>query len=203
MTGLSDLMREYERARYPEDRRLDVHAEGPGVARDRALRWIQSHAHEAPGEDLLLIVERGARPGRQPGPVEIAVRELLGQLQGRLIDWWQPFAPGSLAVRVAVEPRMQVPNERAVEPAGEGRTAETAGAARPHPAADIPAELLPMATRAAELRLERESLSIRLLDVVLREVWIEAQALAMEDRTSFADALARLRERESASAYDD
>ena len=173
------------------------------VARDRALRWIQSHAHETPGEDLLVIVERGGRPGKQPGPVEVAVRELLEELRGRLIEWWQPFAPGSLAVRIAIEPRMHVPAPRLAEPAGEGRTAETAGAARPHPAADIPADLLPIATRAAELRIEREGLSLRLLDVVLREVWIEAQALAMEEGTTFESALSRLREREIASAYDD
>ena len=74
-------------------------------------------------------------------------------------------------------------------PGGDGRTAETAGAARPAPSADIPVELIGMATRAAELRIDREGLSARILDVVLREVWIEAQALAMEDRLTFEAAV--------------
>lgn len=78
------------------------------------------------------------------------------------------------------------------EPDGDGRTEETAGAARPAPDADIPGELLPLAERAAELRVEREELSIGLHQVVLREVWIEAQAVAMERRLSFEEGLAAI-----------
>jgi hypothetical protein len=64
VAGLHDLAREYEAQRFPPTRRLDLHAEGPQVARDRALHWIQSFAHEQPGAELLLIVERGGRPAR-------------------------------------------------------------------------------------------------------------------------------------------
>lgn len=192
MAGLKDLMRDYERARYPEDRRLDLHGEGPRPARERALHWIQSRAHETPGEELLLIVERGGRPGRSASPVETEVRKLLEEIQGRLIDWWQPFAPGSLAVKVSLEPRMEARRKTVAQLDGEGRTEETAGAARPPPHRDIPPELIELATRAAELRIEREGLSMRILEVVLREVWIEAQALAMEERVGFDEALRRL-----------
>jgi hypothetical protein len=192
MAEMKDLMREYERARFPPERRLDIHGEGPRIARDRVLRWIQSRSHETPGAELLLIVGRGDRPGRQPGPVEAAVRSLLAELEGRLIEWWQPFAPGSLAVRIAADPRMTpiVPDRPVAT--GDGRTPETAGAARPSPAVDIPAELLETARRAADLRIEREGLSIRLVDVVLREVWIEAQARAMEVGTTFEAAIAEV-----------
>src|SRR5688572_27101090 len=101
MAGMNDLMREYEQARFPADRRLDVHGEGPAVARERVLQWIQSWAHESPGLELLLIVDRVRRPGRPVSPVAKAVQTLLAELQGKLLDWWQPFAPGSIAVRVA------------------------------------------------------------------------------------------------------
>lgn len=202
MTGLGDLMREYERARYPEERRLDLHGEGPAVARERALRWIQSHAHEEPGQDLLLIVARGERPGRPATPVETEVRALLEELRGRLVEWWQPFAPGSLALRIARQPTMT--SGRASRPSdpGDGRTAETAGVARPDPENDIPPGLLRLATHIAELRIEREQHSIRVLGVVLREVWIEAQALAMESRIGFGEALERLRVGEAEWIYE-
>lgn len=191
MAGMNELMREYERARFPLSRRLDVHGEGPAVARERALRWVQSRAHEAPGEELLLIVDRTPQPGRPPGAVERAVRDLLDELDGRLIDWWQAFTPGALALRIALEPTMfAAPPARPAEPEGDGRTEETAGAARPDPGADIPAELLPLAERAAELRIAREEHSFALMSVVLREVWIEAQALAMEQRLDFEEGLA-------------
>lgn len=203
MAGMKDLMREYERTRFPPDRRLDVHGEGPGVARDRALLWIQSRAHEQPGQELLLIVGRGGRPGRPPGAVEVAVRDLLADLQDRLIEWWQPFTPGSLALRIAREPRMAPPARTRSAAAGEGRTEETAGVARPAPADDIPTELLPTARRTAELRIERESLSVRLADVVLREIWIEVQAAAMETGTTFASAMEDIHDRELARAAAD
>ncbi|MEX2581709.1 MAG: hypothetical protein WD766_00410 [Gemmatimonadota bacterium] len=189
---MGELMREYERARFPADRRLDVHGEGPEMARERALRWIQSRAHEAPGEELLLIVERGGRPGRSPSPVATAVSRLLADLEGKLVEWWQPFAAGSLALRVAIRPSVLPRPSASAAPDGDGRTEETAGAARPPPAADIPPELMDAATRAAELRIEREELSIRVMDVVLREVWIEAQAIAMEERLSFQVAMDRI-----------
>ncbi|MEX2570844.1 MAG: hypothetical protein WD737_06025 [Gemmatimonadota bacterium] len=189
MAGLSDLMREYERARFPAHRRLDLHGEGPRVARERALRWIQSRAHEAPGEELLLILERGGRPGRGPSPAASEVGRLLRDLEGKLIDWWQPFAPGSLAVRIANEPNVLPLPRPSRRPTGDGRTEETAGSARPPPRLDIPPELYEMASRTAELRISREGLSIGVLEVVLREVWIEVQALAMERRLTFAAAL--------------
>jgi hypothetical protein len=197
MAGMSDLMREYERARFPADRRLDVQGEGPRVARERALHWIRSRAHEAPGQELLLIAERGRRPGRGPGPVEAEMRKLLDELRGKLIDWWQPFTPGSLAMRIALDPRMWRPIATSPEPPGDGRTEQTAGSARPSPHTDIPPELLATARQVAELRIEREGLSIRILDVILREVWIEAQAFAMDRRVTFATAFEQVLRDES------
>jgi hypothetical protein len=192
MAGLRDLMKEYERSRFPADRRLDLQGEAPRQARERALRWIQSRAHEAPGEELLLILERGLRPGQPNGAATRAVEGLLREVEGKLIDWWQPFAPGSLALRVALQANVLPGVEGWSPPADDGRTAETAGAALPPARADIPVELLGVAERAAELRREREGLSVRLLDVVLREVWNEAQALAMSERLSFGSALDRV-----------
>ena len=193
MAGLHDLAREYEARRFPPTRRLDLHAEAPQVARERALHWIQAFAHEQPGEELLLIVERGARPGRPAGPVPLAVEKLLEELRGKLIDWWQSFGPGSLAVRVSALPRM-VPVGPAGPPVpeGEGRTPETAGAALLALHHDIPEELIDQAGRAAELRRVREGISVGLLDVVLRRIWIETQAAAMEERIPFAAALERI-----------
>lgn len=71
----------------------------------------------------------------------------------------------------------------------EGRTTETAGAAPLSPEADIPPELLPLARQAAEMRRTRERLAVSLLDVVLREIWIEAQAAAMSRRIGWEAAL--------------
>jgi hypothetical protein len=195
MADWRDLSREYEARRYPEARRLDLHGEGPAAARARALQWIQSHAHEEPGQELLLIVERGRRPGRPPGPVRKAVERLLVELQGRLIEWWQDFGTGALAVRIAADPRMLPPPEAAAAPS-DGRTPETAGAALLAVQHDIPEELLELATRIAEARRDRERLSVGLMDVVLRRVWIEAQADAMSERIGFDEALARLFARE-------
>ena len=203
MAGLQDLMREYERARYPEHRRLDLQAEGPATARDRALRWIQSRAHEEPGQDLLVIVARGVRPGQEVSRLEAEVRSLLDELQGKLIAWWAPFAPGSLAIRVADVPDMRPGRHPTSDIAGEGRTEETSGAARPSPHVDIPPELLEFAIRVAERRIEREGLSLRIRDVVLREIWIEAQALAMERRIDFGAGLEQIMASEIARSYDD
>lgn len=195
MAGLPDLAREYEAQRFPPTRRLDLHAEGPRVARDRALHWIQSFAHEQPGAELLLIVERGARPGRAPGPVHREVVKLLDELSGTLIDWWQNFGSGSLALRVAAVPRMTATGASGPVPlAGEGRTPETAGAAPLALHHDIPGELLEVAGRAAEMRRVREGISVGLLDVVLRRVWIETQAAAMDERISVESALHRILE---------
>lgn len=202
MTSLAELMREYERKRYPADRRLDVHAEGTRPAREKVLHWIQSRAHETPGEDLLLIVARGVRPGSSPSPVEAEIRRLLDSLQGRLIEWWQEFAPGSLAVRLSDDPKMFTPRRPRADP-GEGRTTETSGAARPDPEQDIPPELRELAVRVADMRIQREELSPRIRNVVLREVWIEAQAAAMENRTDFGDALERLLGVEKGLIYED
>lgn len=195
MSDFRDLSREYEARRFPEARRLDLHGEGPAAARERALRWIQSYAHEEPGQELLLIVERGRRPGRPATPVRKAVERLLDELQGRLVEWWQDFGTGGLALRVADHPRM-LPEGPRPRPEGEGRTAETAGAAPLAAHHDIPDELLGLATRVAETRRDREGLSPGLMEVVLRRVWIEAQAMAMGERISFEEALAALLERE-------
>ena len=186
-----DLSREYEARRFPEARRLDLHGEGPAAARERALHWIQSYAHEEPGQELLLIVERGRRPGRPPSAVRRAVERLLAELQGRLVEWWQDFGTGGLALRIADHPQL-TPTAPARLPEGEGRTPETAGAALLEVQNDIPNDLLELATRVAEARRDREGLSLGLMDVVLRRVWIEAQAEAMEERISFRDALERL-----------
>ncbi len=195
---MKDLMREYERARFPEDRRLDVHAEGPRAARERVLQWIQSRAHEAPGQELLVIVERGRAAGRRPGPVTTSIHALLDELSGKLIDWWQPFAPGSVAVRISTDPRMvRPPPPRFADPR-DGRTEPTAGAARPSPLNDIPSDLLSAARATAELRIFREGLTMRVEEVVLREIWIEAQARAMESRIGFAEALDEVYQEEKA-----
>jgi hypothetical protein len=205
MKGFQDLNREYEAKRYPPTRRLDLHGEGPAAARERALRWIQSFAHEEPGAELLLVVERGGRPGARPGPVRQSVEKLLGELVGGLIEWWGPFASGSLAIRIAAQPR-RIPLTLSTPSAADkhdGRTPETASAAQPRPDVDIPAELLPAAQQVAELRRDRDGLSIGLFEVVLRRVWIEAQAIAMSERLSFAAALERLLVEARESAYEE
>lgn len=192
MAGINDLMREYEAKRFPIYRRLDLQGEGPRSARERALHWLQSRAHESPGEEVLLIVERAVRPGRPPSPVSVEVQKLLAELDGKLLAWWQPFAPGSFAVKISSDPRMRVARTAPAEPDGDGRTDDTAGAARPPAAQDIPPELLDDARQIVHLRLEREGLTTRISDVVLREVWIEVQATAMEKRMTFGDAMSAL-----------
>ncbi|HEX5724825.1 MAG TPA: hypothetical protein VFX98_05125, partial [Longimicrobiaceae bacterium] len=188
---------------FPPTRRLDLQGEGPQTARERALRWIQSFAHEQPGTDLLLVVERGRRHGR-PGPVRQAVEALLRELTGGLLEWWQPFAEGSLAVRVAREPQRWKAAPRTPAPVpGEGRTDETAGRAYLPPRADIPPELLPLAERAAELRRTREGLAVGAMEVVLRGVWNEAQALAMAEGTGWEPALERVLAEERARLYEE
>jgi hypothetical protein len=196
MADFNQLAREYERRRFPERRRLDLQAEGPATARERALLWIQSRAHEEPGEQLLLIVERGRRPGRPAGPVRQAVEQLLREQEGRLISWWQPFGDGSLALRLADDPRITPLPSQPAPLQGEGRTPETAGTAILALHHDIPDDLLPLASRIAEIRRDRERISVGLLDVVLRRIWIEAQAEAMTSRISFRDALEALLEAE-------
>jgi hypothetical protein len=205
MTGFENLSREFEARRYPAHRRLDVHGEGPTVARQRALRWIQSHAHEAPGTELLLVVERGARPGSRAGPVRVEVEKLLRSLVGGLIDWWTPFGVGSLSLRIAEYPTMAGPAREPVpvDDKFDGRTPETAGAAAIPPDEDIPEELLPLARQVAELRRSREGLSLGLEEVVLRRVWIETQAAAMGERITFHAALQRLLAHEQRMAYEE
>jgi hypothetical protein len=195
---LNELSREYEARHFPPTRRLDLQGEGPDTGRQRALRWIQSFAHEQPGAQLLLIVERGHKPGGRKGPVRIAVEKLLDELKGGLIEWWQPFAEGSLALRISADPyRWAAPGPRPHDPS-EGRTDETAGRAYLPPEEDIPEALLPLARRVAELRRTREGQAVGLMDVVLREVWIEAQVAAMTDRTSWDAALREIARREEA-----
>ena len=186
-----DLAREYEARRFPAARRLDLHGDGPAAARERALRWIQSYAHEEPGQELLLIVERGRAPGRPASPVRMAVERLLVELQGRLVAWWQDFGTGGLALRIADDPRMTV-TAQPPRSEGDGRTADTSGAAAIRVEDDIPPELLGTASRIAELRRDRERLAVGLIEVVLRRVWIDAQAAAMAERISFRTALERM-----------
>lgn len=204
MAHLNELYREYEARHYPPTRRLDLQGEGPSTARDRTLRWIQTFAHEQPGTDLLLVLERGRRvaTGRKSA-VRTAVEELLGDLSGKLVDWWQPFGPGSIALRVARDPRMFTPPPPKPKLEGDGRTPETAGAAYLSPEADIPDELLPLARRAAELRRTREGHSVSLMEVVLRGIWIEAQAAAMSEGATFEAALRRIAANEAEKAYAD
>lgn len=204
MTRLNELARDYEARHYPPTRRLDLQGDGPETGRDRALRWIQSFAHEEPGADLLLIVERGYHRHGRKTPLRQSVERLLDELRGGLIDWWQPFAEGSLALRVSRDPRRWVAAPKAApDPKDEGRTPETAGAAYLPPHADIPPELLPLARRAAELRRTREGLGVSLLDVVLRELWIQAQARAMSERVTWEAALRETLADEEARMYGD
>jgi hypothetical protein len=204
VTRLSDLAREYEARRFPRTNRLDLHGEGPETARERALRWIQSQAHEQPGAELLLVVERGGRPGRAPGPVRRAVEQLLVRLTGGLIDWWQPFGTGSLALRLSDEPRLVPFREpTAPDPRDEGRTPETAGAVTIEVAADIPPELLPLARRAAELRRAREGGPVAAAELLLARLWLEAQARAMDERLSFEGALERILAEEERLAVEE
>lgn len=203
MAGLGDLAREYEARRFPPTRQLDLHAEGPLVARERALHWIQSFAHERPGEELLLIVERGGLPGRSATPVRREIERLLVELEGKLVEWWQDFGPGSLAVRISLTPRMDAHISGITQVFGEGRTPETAGAAPLATHHDIPEELMGVARRAAELRRVREGVSVGLLEVVLRRIWIETQAAAMLERISFASALDRILEEERARVLEE
>ena len=202
MTRLNELAREYEARHFPPTRRLDLQGEGPETARERAMRWIQTFAHEQPGAELLLVVERGRR--ERKGPVRVAVERLLDELTGGLLEWWQPFAEGSLACRIARDPRRwaRVPAAEP-DPRDEGRSAETAGAAFLAPEEDIPPELLPAALRAAELRRMREGLPAAALQVVLRVIWNHAQAIAMERRIAFGDALAEVEAEERRRFYDE
>lgn len=195
-------MRAYEDRHFPSSRQLDLHGDGPSAARERALKWIQSCAHEQPGEELLLVVERGYRPGSTGGPVRREIEALLTMLKGGLIDWWQPFGSGSLALGLAVEPRIQT-HRPPPPPVGEGRTPETAGAALIDTADDVPPELLPMIERAAELRRTREQVSLGLLPVLLRRVWIEAQAYAMSDGTDFKAGVEKVLRDEEAAYLED
>jgi hypothetical protein len=205
MAGFDSLARDYEARRFGPSRQLDVHGEGPAVARDRALKFIQSFAHEAPGTELLLILERGGRRSGRPHPVRQSVEKLLDVLFGDLVERWSPFTDGTVAVRISHDPHMAAPQRATEAPPTdpEGRTLETAGTATLRPDEDIPTELLPVARRIAELRRERESLSVGLLEVVLRRVWIEAQAIAMTDRVSFEDAMNRILSSEQRLLYRD
>ena len=203
MPGFGDLAREYEAKRFPPTRQIDVHGDGPGAARDRVLRWIQSFAHEEPGVELLVVVERGRGRSRQPGPVRVAIEKLLRELEGRLIAWWQVFGEGSLAVRVAAEPRMWSEPQPPSELRDDGRTPDTAGVGLLALTHDIPEELLELAGRAAELRRTREGISVGMTDAVLRRIWIEAQADAMTRRVEFDEALQAILAKERALAMEE
>jgi hypothetical protein len=203
---LNQLSREYEARHYPPTRRMDLQREGPATARQRALHWIQSFAHEQPGADLLLIVDRGVSPGRGRTPVRMAVEKLLDEFRGGLIEWWSPFAEGSLAVRISADPHRWAPPPPRPEDPTDGRSDETAGRAWLPPEQDIPEELLPLARRTAELRRTREGQAVGLMDVVLREIWIEAQVAAMTERIDWSSALHAIARREEAwllEAFDE
>lgn len=202
MTRLNELSREYEARHFPPTRRLDLQGEGPDTARERALRWIQHFAHEQPGAELLLVVERGRR--ERKGPVRSAVEKLLEELTGGLLEWWQPFAEGSLACRIARDPRRWARAAAAPpDPKDDGRSPETAGAAYLPPEADIPGELVPLARRAAELRRMREGLPAAAMEVVLRGVWNQAQAAAMDRRIGFEEALLEVEAEERRRLYEE
>lgn len=201
----NQLMRDYEERHFPVSRRLDVHAEGPLVARDLTLRWLRSRAHEDPGSELLVIAERGVRPGREHGAVWRAVESLLNEMQGKLLDWWHPFGPGSLAIGLSRAPDV-LERPVAKQPEGEGRTPETAGERYLATREDVPPELWDSVERIAEMRRERQGLSVGLLEVVSRRVWIDAQAAAMNQRIGFDEALqeiASVEERLFAEMHDE
>jgi hypothetical protein len=199
---LSDLARDYEERHFPPTRRLDLQGEGPESARRRALHWIQSFAHESPGVDLLLVVERGRALRGRKRPLREAVERLLEELRGGLIDGWGPFAEGSLSVRVARDPRRFPDAPEPVADPGDGRSDATAGRAHLPPEEDIPSELLPMARRAAELRRAREGQSVGAMEAMLREVWLEAQAAAMERGSGWEEELGALVELEARRLRD-
>jgi hypothetical protein len=125
------------------------------------------------------------------------IHALLDDLTGKLISRWRPFAPGSIMLRIADLPRMerQKDPEHPLPP-DDGRTRETAGAARPSPLTDIPPELLTLARTAAGLRILREGLTTRVEELVLREVWVEAQLRAMESGSSFAEGISSVLDEE-------
>jgi hypothetical protein len=200
VTKLNELAREYEARHFPPTRRLDIQGEGPQTARERVLRWVQSFAHEQPGADLLLVVQRGRH---RKGPVLVEMEKLLDELSGGLIDWWQPFAEGSLALRIARDPRRVPEVKKPSAVVGEGRTPETAGARYLSPLADIPPELLSVATRAAELRRTREGLAVGLGEVVLGGIWIDAQLRAFTEGVSWERALRETLAAEERAIYDD
>lgn len=197
---LNELAREYEARHFPPTRRLDIQGEGPQTARERVLRWVQSFAHEQPGAELLLVVQRGRH---RKGPVLVEMEKLLDELSGGLIDWWQPFAEGSLALRIARDPRRVPGVKKPAAVIGEGRTPETAGARYLSPLADIPPELLSVATRAAELRRTREGLAVGLAEVVLGGIWIDAQLRAFTEGVSWERALRETLAAEERAIYDD
>jgi hypothetical protein len=199
---LTSLARSYEEGRFPPSRRLDLQAEGPDVARTRALRWIESVAHEDPGADLLLILERRAGPPRK-GSLRQSVESLLDELTGRLLDWWEPFGPGSLVVRVSASPdRFRQVVERDPRPTPAERLDEAGASGWVEPREDIPAELLPAVERIAEARRQREGLSLGLMDVMLHQIWVEVQALAMDERLTFELALEEVLGSERERGYE-
>ena len=195
-------MQEYEDSRFSAHQRLDLQAEGPRQAGERLLHWIQSRSHEDPGSELLVIARRGGTPGSDPVPVEREVERVLRQVDRKLIDWWHPMTPGSFALKVSDDPQMAL-KRRVKVLQDDGRTADTLSAAGPDPDTDIPPDLLELARSVALLRIEREELSAGVQQLILREIWVEAQALAMEERLSFGDALGRLKKEELELTYDD
>lgn len=160
-------------------------------------------AHEEPGAELLLVLERGRIGPTRPGSTRAAVEALLEELRGGLLDWWQPFTPGTLALRIAFEPRRVRAGPLSDPAPDDGRIPATGGAAYLAPDRDIPPELLPLATRAAELRATREELSAMLIPLLTRRIWIEAETLAMSESVGWGDALARIVAAEERRAYED
>lgn len=201
MRHVHESTRAYEARHFPAAYRLDLHAEGPQGARRRALRWIELMAHEHPGDEVLMVVERGGQVRRESGPVRLEVEALLEELNGALIDGWQRFGTDGVAVRISRDPdRFREPEESTEPEVPEGRD-------KPEPmidpTGDIPRELQAMVRRGAELRRMREGHGVALMDTLMRRIWISAQAAAMSGEGTVESALATLVKGEERATYLD
>jgi broad specificity phosphatase PhoE len=199
MRHVHESPRAYEARHFPAAYRLDLHADGPQAARRRALRWIELMAHEHPGDEVLLVVERGGAVRREPGAVRLEVEALLDELDGALIDRWQRFGTDGVAVRISPDP------DRFREPEAAAEPELPEGSEKPEPmidpTADIPAELRGLVRRGAELRRMREGHGVALMDTLMRRIWIAAQAAAMSGEGTVEHTLGALVEAEERATY--